>query len=153
MADQCDPNFYGDIFRGMALASQQNQTDLESDCFLNTDSALVNFEGLAYSVYDVYIYLTAASEDELPARILKNGHNPLFSPISWFQTLSVVLSDTMVACDVKSFFKQVNFRLSSLSGFEDSLFIVLSAVFFGYFGQFNPAFESELYNAAQPIIE
>ena len=84
MADQCSYNFYGDLFRGMALASQQNQTDLLSDCYLHTDDALANFEGLFLSISDLYIYLSAASEEEVPARILAEGHNPLFSPIQWF---------------------------------------------------------------------
>ena len=62
----CEPKDYGDILRGSALASQKNKTDISSDCFLNADKAVINFEGFVKSLNDIYIYLYAASEDDIP---------------------------------------------------------------------------------------
>ena len=99
----CEPKDYGDIFRGAAISTQKNKTDISSDCFLNADKAVINFEGFIKSVSDVHLYLYAASEDEIPVELLVT--NPFFKPLNWAETFSIVLSDTMVACDIKSLLK------------------------------------------------
>ena len=61
----CSWEATGDIFRGMTLALQKNTTDLESDCFLNSNLVVDDVEGLIRSVEDLIIYWST-DEEELP---------------------------------------------------------------------------------------
>ena len=137
LGSTCEPSEYGDILRGAALSAQKNKSDLKSDCFLNADKAVINFEGFIKSISDVHLYLYAASEDEIPEELLVS--NPFFKPLNWAETFSIVLSDTMVACDVKSLIKQLSFRTSTMSGIQDVGFVIFQASF-GYLAKYDSFF-------------
>ena len=143
----------GDYLRGFALALQQDPTDLESDCYLNTEKTAQTIQGFIKAVWDSYIYTFANNPENLPHELQDEnlGLIPWFRPLMWMSTLSVVLSDTMVACNFKSAMKQVGFRFATQSGAQDFLYLVVSS-FLGFLGRYEYFFKNPLYDVIEPMF-
>ena len=104
-------------------------------------------------MWDSYIYTFAETPDQLPHELQDEnlGLIPWFRPLMWLTTLSVVLSDTMVACNFKSAMKQVGFRFATQSGAQDFLYLVVSS-FLGWIGKYEYFFKNPLYDVIEPMF-
>ena len=151
----CDLSNSGNIFRGMALAAQNNKTDLTSDCYLHADMVLELNQKFWSSVGDNIVYFFARNETDLPEdlrQLKQEGMTPWFFPLQWYSLLSVEFSDTLIACQYKTVSKQLALKITeSASGLADFVMMIIFAPF-GYFGKYNSFFRSSLYDALEPVI-
>ena len=103
------------------------------------------------SILDALIWGLASDRENLPQRIKDLGYYTLFLPSQWYTTLSVEVSDSMIACDSVSFLQKVAYRTSTPAGIADSSYIIVAAGL-GWLGHWNPFFRSTLYDVFEPLL-
>lgn len=67
--EPCSMDHVSDILRGMALGTQENQTDYTSDCYLSVNAATDQLGGFTSSIFDAIAWLTTANKAQLPPKL------------------------------------------------------------------------------------
>ena len=144
---------YSNFFRGHALASQRNTTDLNGECYVKTDMVLGQYGSWFNSISNAAIYVIPSLLDEdQDFDALNLSYLDLFVPIQYGGSLSISLSDAMVACDVDQVLQQAAFRLTTAAGRQDLEFVFVSGAF-GWMKQWNSWYNNPLYNAVEPLVK
>merc|ERR1711907_565603 len=130
------------MMRGFALAIQVNQTDTTSDCVRHMDLLVNQYSAFFRSISNFFSYIYVPY-DEQPLEVQEKGYNVLLLPILYYGSAFIELSDTLVACDYEQILQQWAFRLNSVAGTQDFIFVLVSASL-GWLAHWNSFFDNSI---------